>query len=216
MLLGATGLTGGHVLEFLLEDDAFEQVRVLVRQPLERQHPKLDIRVVNFNDHLAYRRELGTGDCIFCCIGTTLAQVKGNKQLYRTIDFDIPVNAARFGLEAGFRQYLLVSSHLANARSPFFYPRLKGETEEIICTFPFQSIHLFRPSFLVGKRKRTRYAESLGGKLMQLLNPLLPEVARPVQAAVVARAMVKAARQGQPGLHHYTYSGLQELGGNSR
>ena len=102
---------------------------------------------------------LCTGDCIFSCIGTTSSNVKGDKVLYRSIDFDIPVNAARFGSEAGFKQYLLVSAIGADAHSRIFYSRLKGEVEEVIATFPFDGLHIFRPSLLVGERKEKRLGE---------------------------------------------------------
>ena len=121
VVLGATGLIGSHVLEQLLNDDAFIKVRVLVRRPLELQHPKLEVCITDFNNYADYQSKLGTGNCIFCCIGTTNANVKGDKALYRTIDFDIPVNAARFGKEAGFQQFLLVSAGIRRWQQYFIH-----------------------------------------------------------------------------------------------
>lgn len=205
VLLGASGLVGSHVLELLLQEDRFSVVRILVRKPLPVNHPKLEQIIVDFNDFEAYRKSIGTGDCIFCCIGTTNARVKGDRMAYRSIDFDIPVNAARFGKEAGFRQFLLVSAIGANPSSRFFYPRLKGEVESVITSFQLPCFHIFRPSFLLGNRKEYRGGERLGQWIATVLNPLLPLKYRSVHAKQVARAMIIAALKQQQGthLHHY-------------
>jgi len=41
LLLGGSGLTGGHCLEYLLNDAHYNQVVALVRRPLSVEHPKL-------------------------------------------------------------------------------------------------------------------------------------------------------------------------------
>ena len=53
LLLGATGLVGGHCLRLLLDCDAYQEVRVLTRRPLGIDHPKLIEKVVEpaFADH---------------------------------------------------------------------------------------------------------------------------------------------------------------------
>jgi uncharacterized protein YbjT (DUF2867 family) len=205
VVIGASGLVGSHVVQQLLADDAFNKVRVLVRKPLAIQHPKLEQQIADFSNYNEYQTKLGKGDCIFCCIGTTNAKVKGNKALYRTIDFDIPVNAARFGSEAGFKHYLLVSAMGANSSSRIFYSRLKGEVEEVIGTFPYQSFHVFRPSFLLGKRTEQRLGESIGKAISKLFSFLIPSNYKPIEAATVAKAMVTAAKQQKSGFAVHNY-----------
>jgi uncharacterized protein YbjT (DUF2867 family) len=211
VVIGASGLVGSHVVQQLLADDAFNKVRVLVRKPLAIQHPKLEQQIADFSNYNEYQTKLGKGDCIFCCIGTTNAKVKGNKALYRTIDFDIPVNAARFGSEAGFKHYLLVSAMGANSSSRIFYSRLKGEVEEVIGTFPYQSFHVFRPSFLLGKRTEQRLGESIGKAISKLFSFLIPSNYKPIEAATVAKAMVTAAKQQKSGFAVHNY---REMTGN--
>lgn len=205
VVLGATGLIGSHVLEQLLQDDAFTKVKVLARRPLPLQHPKLEVIVTDFSNYDQYQTNLGTGDCIFSCIGTTNANVKGDKALYRTIDFDIPVNAARFGIEAGFKQFLLVSSVGANANSSLFYTRLKGEVEEVIANFHFKRFHVFRPSLLVGERKNKRLGETIGIAVFKLFNFLIPSKYKMITGEKVATAMVNAAKKGKEGMNFYYY-----------
>lgn len=206
VVLGATGLIGSSLVEQLLADDTFSTVRVLVRRPIPIQHPKLEVLITDFTDYDAYRKNLGTGDCIFSCVGTTNANVKGDKLLYRSIDFDIPVNAARFGKEAGFKQFLLVSAIGADARSRFFYTRLKGEVEEMIAGYKFKSFHVFRPSFLVGRKQSERTGETLLTSLFRVFSFLIPSNYKAIRGASVAKAMLRAAKQEKEGLSVYYYS----------
>lgn len=210
VVIGATGLVGSALVQQLLNDDAFDRVRILVRRAVDLQHPKLEICITDFSDYEQYRQQLGTGDCIFCCIGTTMAQVKGDKKLYRSIDFDIPVNAARFGKAAGFQQYLLVSAIGANSKSRIFYSRLKGEVEEVIATFGFNSFHVFRPSFLKGNRKEQRRGERMGIALFSLFQLLIPSNYKGIHVKDVAKAMVHSAKRGLTGLHVYYYRQMVE------
>jgi uncharacterized protein YbjT (DUF2867 family) len=205
VVLGATGLIGSSLVEQLLKDDEFLRVRVLGRKPISIQHPKLEVFITDFSDYDIYRKNLGTGDCIFSCIGTTNANVKGDKLLYRSIDFDIPVNAARFGKEAGFTQFLLVSAIGADARSRIFYSRLKGEVEEMIAGYKFKSFHVFRPSFLVGRKQNERTGEKILTTLFRVFSFLIPSNYKAISGASVAKAMLTAAKQKKEGLSVYYY-----------
>ena len=208
VVLGSTGLIGSQVLNQLLNDDAFTKVRVLVRRPLNITDPKLEVCITDFSNYTDYQTKLGKGDSIFCCIGTTNAKVKGDKALYRTIDFDIPVNAARFGKEAGFQQFLLVSAVGANSKSSIFYSRLKGEVEEVIETFHFKSFHVFRPSVLLGNRNEERMGESIGKVLFKVFSFLIPSKYKGIKDVDVAKAMIKAAKDGKEGMRVYYYEDM--------
>jgi uncharacterized protein YbjT (DUF2867 family) len=206
VVLGGTGLIGSLLVEELLADDAFSTVRVLVRKPISIEHPKLEVCITDFSDYNMYRKNLGTGDCIFSCIGTTNANVKGDKLLYRSIDFDIPVNAARFGKEAGFNQFLLVSAIGADVRSRFFYTRLKGEVEEMIAGYKFKSFHVFRPSFLAGRKQTERTGETVLTTMFSIFSFLIPSKYKAIGGATVAKAMMKAAKEEKEGLSVYYYN----------
>jgi uncharacterized protein YbjT (DUF2867 family) len=208
VVLGATGLVGEQLVQQLLNDPAFSKVRILVRRPVELSHSKLEVEIVDFDNLTEFRKKLGNGDCIFCCIGTTNKKVKGDKRAYRKIDLDIPVNAARFGKELGFATYLFVSAVGANAASTNFYLRLKGEVEKEIEALHFQSFHSFRPSIFLGKRKEFRLGERIAKSLMEAISPLFVgglKKYRGIEASMVARAMVVAAKSGARGtfIHHY-------------
>src|SRR5215210_4076821 len=208
VVLGATGFIGEQLVQQLLNDAAFSKVRILVRRPVKLSHPKLETEIVNFDNLAEYRQKLGRGDCIFCCIGTTQKKVKGDKNAYRKIDVDIPVNAAKMGKDAGFTNYLLVSAVGADAHSKNFYLRLKGEVEREIADLKFKTFHAFRPSILLGERKEFRLAELLGKGVMRGLSSLFIgnlKKYKGIEGANVARAMVAAAKSDGKGMyvHHY-------------
>jgi len=213
VVLGATGFIGGFLVHQLASDNAFDTIRLLVRRPVDFTFPKVEVVVTNFADREDFKAKLGSGDCIFCCVGTTLKQVKGDKDLYRTIDYDIPVHAAELGKAAGFTQYLLVSSVGANAAASNFYLQLKGQVEEKIKTIGFQALHIFRPSMLMGSRTEFRLGEMLAKGLMTVVSPLLfgkLEKYKGIHGKVVAQAMVKAAKTTTSGIKVYEYDQLTD------
>lgn len=170
--------------------------------------------MVNFDSHKEFRSKLGSGDCIFCCIGTTQNKVKGDKNAYRKVDFDIPVNAAKMGKDAGFKNYLLVSSVGANARSSNFYLQLKGEVEKKIAELNFASFHVFRPSILLGERKEFRLGEIIGKSVIQMISGLFLGNLRKykgIKAADVAKAMIAAAKSHKKGMLTYHYNEMMKL-----
>lgn len=217
VVIGASGLIGSQVLEQLLNDPTFSLVRVLVRKPLEIQHSKLQQEIVNFNDTEDYENKLGTGNCIFCCVGTTQKKVHGNKEDYRKVDFDIPVNAAKLGISGGFKKYFLVSAIGASAHSNNFYLKLKGETEDAIKEFNYESIGIFQPSILLGARNEKRSGEAIMKKLMKLFSLFLIgsiKKYRAIDAVDVAKAMIEESKRSNPGVHYFTYEAMQDLANN--
>ena len=214
ILIGATGLIGGHILQILLSDDRFSRLRILVRKPFDVSHPKLQVHVVDFSNENDFRERLGSADTIFCAIGTTQQKVKGDKGAYERIDYAIPYTAAMFGKDAGVRKFLLVSSVGADPGSGNFYLQLKGKTEKAIKTCGIKSIHFFRPSILLGERRESRPGESIGKVLMQTFSFALAgnlKKYKPVHAKTVAKAMVNASFNEEKGVFVYEYGQIKQL-----
>jgi uncharacterized protein YbjT (DUF2867 family) len=211
VVLGATGLIGQHLVQELLQNEFFKKVRILVRKPILLEHPKADIQIVNFRDEKDVAAKLDIGDVIFCCIGTTRKKVKGNKTEYRKVDYDIPIIVARLGVQHGFCQFMLVSAVGANPLSSNFYLQLKGCVEEDVAAFPFEAIHIFRPSVLLGKRSEFRLGERFAQGMMQVFSFVMAGAwrkYRPIQAAQVAQSMVNIANAGIPGVHIHEYNDM--------
>ena len=84
LLAGATGLTGEHLLDRLLNEPTVERVLAPTRKPLAA-HQRLENPV---GELLALLPTLsGTIDTAFCCPGSTLKQA-GSREAFRAIDHD--------------------------------------------------------------------------------------------------------------------------------
>jgi len=149
----------------------------------------------------------------FCALGTTNAKA-GSREAYRKIDFDYSKAFADFALTGGAQQFALVSSVGANARSRTFYLRTKGELEEAITALPFNSVHIFQPSFLMGSRTEQRAGEGIGLALAKALQFAFiggSSKYRPIPASMVVAAMIAAVKRAAPGPHTYLFDDMQAL-----
>jgi len=210
-LVGATGLIGSYLLEELLNDPYFDTVRILLRRPLDITHPKLEKKIVDFNDSDSLLVALSNGDVLFCAIGTTMKKVKGDKEAYRKIDFNIPLKLARFCKMTGCEKFLLVSSAGANSKSRNFYQRLKEETEEAVKSVGLQTVHIMRPSLLLGERKEFRPGENIGKAIMTSLSFLIPEKYKAIQGKDVARVMLVLSKKNDEGVFVHENSEIRNL-----
>lgn len=212
LLLGATGLVGGHCLQLLLQDNAYEKVVALVRKPLARSHPKLESLVVDFESLERNAAHMRTHD-IFCCLGTTIKQA-GSQAAFRKVDFEYPYHLAQLAADNAAEQFLLVSALGANARSTIFYNRVKGEIEDAIAALPFRAVHLMQPSLLLGERQETRRGERLGEAVFHATAPIWIgplRKYRPIAAHTVARAMLHLALQQRQGVFKHESHLIQKM-----
>ncbi|HEV2495675.1 MAG TPA: NAD-dependent epimerase/dehydratase family protein [Terriglobia bacterium] len=211
VIAGASGLVGGHCLKLLLDEPRYDTVLTLVRGPIPQVHPRLAQKIVDF-DRLETLERTPVSDA-FCALGTTMRQA-GTRDQFRKVDFDYTLKVAQWSRAAGATQLALVSSVGADPRSRNFYLRTKGEIEEAIAGLSFASLHIFRPSILVGERRERRLAETLGIGVARGLQFLLVgglRRYRPIPAATVASAMVAAVATGAPGRHVYHFDEMKAL-----
>ena len=210
-LVGATGLIGSHLLQALLKDAYFDTVRILIRRPIDITHPKLEKKIVDFNDSDSLLVALSNGDVLFCAIGSTMKKVKGDKEAYRKIDFDIPVKLARFCKMTNCEKFILVSSAGANSKSRNFYQRLKGETDEAVKTVGLKTVHIMRPSLLLGERKESRLGENIGKALMTSLSFLIPDKYKAIQGKDVAMVMLVLSKKNDEGVFVHENTEIRHL-----
>lgn len=214
-MFGASGLVGSHCLRALLEHPAYACVRTLSRSPLQVTHPKLEAHLVDFERLERYRPEWFQCQDCFICLGTTRAKA-GSKEAFYRVDHDYVVEAARLASTVGeANQLLLVSSVGAQVDSPFFYTRVKGEVEADVQRHPFWSVHIFRPSFLLGERVESRWGEDLAKRLARGVTRLTGSDFlnryRPIEAEYVALAMVNSAQLLQRGVYIYEGGAILDL-----
>ncbi|MBC7948952.1 MAG: NAD(P)H-binding protein [Chitinophagaceae bacterium] len=211
-IIGATGLTGSYLYHLLLDDKSFDTIRVIVRRPVPKENARTEIKLVDFRDAESFRLSLEGCDVVFCAVGTTQKKVNGDKALYRTIDYDIPANAANFCKMNGCEKFVMVSAVGANSKSSKFYLSLKGEAEEEIRKVGLSAVHIMRPSILLGDRKEFRFGEKIGIAVTTGLSFLLPSKYKPIHANEVARAMLAASKLNDTGFFIHEYTQMRKLG----
>ena len=215
-LIGATGLVGNQLLKILLETEVFSTVRIIVRHPIKGfTHPKLDIRIISFDNLAVFKDAVSNSHVVFSCIGTTMKNVKGDKELYKKIDYDITVHAAQFAKEQGCSHFIFISSVGAQSKSSNFYLNLKGRIEEAIIATEIENISIIQPGFIDGNRKIKRPSEKLIKIILPLLKYFIPSKYNIIESENIAKAMYQLSLYPPKGVFRYQNKQIEVLANNT-
>lgn len=214
LLVGASGLVGGELLNCLLIAPEYSKVLILVRKPLGLIHPKLEERVIEFEDLLQHRDCFKVND-VFCCLGTTIKKAR-SKEAFRKVDVEYPLKIARLAKDMQAEKFLIISSVGANPKSTVFYTRMKGLLEQKLKEIGIKSLHIFRPSLLLGNRKEFRIGESVSAFLTKGISFFFVgwlKKYKPIEAKTVANGMYMAAQfKGEvQGIQIYLSNQIKEI-----
>jgi len=194
IILGASGLTGGLLLEKLIVNDRYESIKLFSRSSIKGLPNKVKQYIGDLLELEQFKNDF-TGDEVYCCIGTT-AKKTPDKSLYRAIDYGIPVAAAKLSKENGIKTFLVVSAMGANKKSSVFYNRTKGEMEQGVLDQGIQKTAILRPSLIGGDRDERRVLEKIGLVVFKIIQPLFIGPLKKykiVNADCIAQAMLNIA-----------------------
>jgi uncharacterized protein YbjT (DUF2867 family) len=207
LIAGATGLVGREIVRQWAGPGT---LHLLVRRDMPAP-PKTRVHVVDF----AALPPLPKAGQAFCALGTTI-KAAGSQAAFRAVDRDAVVAFATAAKAAGVRRFALVSALGADPRSSNFYSRTKGEAEAALEALGFEVLVIARPSLLAGDRESlgqpARPAERLTLAATRPFAALIPTAWRPIEAAVVARAMARALAEARPGVRRLPSGEMQRLG----
>ncbi|MGK9066682.1 Rossmann-fold NAD(P)-binding domain-containing protein [Stutzerimonas chloritidismutans] len=204
LLAGATGLTGEHLLDRLLNEPTVDCVLAPTRKPLA-EHPRLQNPIGPLQSQLGQLE--GQFDTAFCCLGSTLKEA-GSEEAFKAIDHDLVIAFARRARELGARHLLVISSLGANPDSPIFYLKVKGEMEASLRAQGWPQLTLARPAQLLGPRMEVRPME----RLTAPLSYLLPGKYRGISACTLARSLWRLALEEGEGTRVVESDELRRLG----
>jgi len=194
IILGASGLTGGLLLEKLIVDDRYESIKLFSRSSIKGLPNKVKQYIGDLLELEQFKNDF-TGDEVYCCIGTT-AKKTPDKSLYRDIDYGIPVAAAKLAKANGINTFLVISAMGANKKSNIFYNRTKGEMEQEVLNQAIPRTSILRPSLIGGERNEQRLLEKIGLVVFKIIQPLFIgplKKYRIINADSIAQAMLNLA-----------------------
>jgi len=193
LVIGATGATGRELVKRLLIDDDFSHVTIFVRTAPKINHKKLKTHVIDFKE-LEKHKDLINGDILFSALGTTKKDAGGKDQQYE-IDYTYQYEFAKIAPENGVANYSLVSSVGANAKSSFFYPKIKGALEEAVKKLDFKKIDIFQPPMLIRQPDLMREGEKSGIKIINRLNKIgILKSQKPLAVEALATKMLEISK----------------------
>ena len=196
LVFGSSGLVGSHLVRLMNKNSNYEKIKLFVRSTSEIKTSKIEIINTDFNNLSNHKEDINGDDCFFC-IGTTKKNTP-DKDEYRRIEYDIPVEIAKIAKSNSINSFFYVSSGFADPKSSSAYLKNKGQVEEELIKLNFSILGIMRPSFLVGNRKEKRPGEEVGIFFYKIFSPLLLgplKKMKPIQSEKVAKVMIKVANE---------------------
>ncbi|WP_342574842.1 NAD(P)H-binding protein [Solibacillus sp. FSL K6-1781] len=197
LVVGATGLVGSSLVKLLCESEEYAAVNVLSRRPLDFTHPKLVVKLCEF-DQIA-DKDIEFAHEVFCCLGTTMKKA-GSKQQFEKVDFEYPLTIAAIAKNRGVGHFIVISAMGANEKALAYYSQVKGKLEAELIKMDFPRLSIVRPSLITGDRQEFRLGETIGDKVLKVLNPILVgpmKKMHSIPATQIALAMKVIALHGK-------------------
>lgn len=166
-LVGATGLIGTALIEACVGRRDVKLVAVSRREASLPKGARMEVLlapVEGWGDAIA----AASPDVLVIALGTTWAKAGKDEAAFRAVDQQLVLDCARWGLAAGAKQLIMVSSVRSDRNAKGLYLRVKGETEEALGKLGYPRLDVLRPSLLIGQRKEFRLLE----RVAQILAPI--------------------------------------------
>jgi uncharacterized protein YbjT (DUF2867 family) len=198
VVAGATGLVGREVLAFGGRQSGVRLLALVRKAPAGLPPEVLEVPF-DYESAGSYAN-LGDGvpcDILICALGTTRAKA-GSDEAFRRVDRDYPLRLIERLAQLTPRPlFALVSS--VGAGGAGLYLQTKAEVEEALVKSGLPHV-IVRPSLLLGERGEQRTGEQVAtavgvpfGKLVRAVGVKSLERYAPIEAADVARALLKSS-----------------------
>ncbi len=209
MLIGYEGYVGQHLTDLLMVHPAYERVIVIGQKKQKKMSAKVQWLHAEIRD-LAFE-EKGVND-LFICYDASFFNAGGKyaipKENYRYFP-RLVLDAYRHGVS----QVMLLSARSAKPDALLFSQRIRGLIEESVRKMGFWSTHIFRPSILIGESSSENWgqqvANQIGSQIDRYTGGWLRRV-KPIEAQIVAQAMLEKAQSTESGTFQYSSEWLQD------
>jgi uncharacterized protein YbjT (DUF2867 family) len=196
LIAGASGLVGSALVQWLLKDEYYSEIKLLVRKKLPFKDKRIVQKEVDFAQLENYSEHLKADD-VYCTLGTTIKKA-GSQAAFKKVDYEYPLQLGKIAKQNNAQKFLIVTALGSDAKSPIFYNKVKGEVERDLKSLKFPELYILQPSLLVGNRQEKRAGEKAAILAFSVLNNLMfgpMKKYRSVDVSVVAFTMFHAAKQ---------------------
>lgn len=210
-MMGASGAVGSCVVNELRAANA--RVTLLGRREAAGQH------VVDIHTPASYAHLLPGHRIAICTLGIGEPS-KVSREEYIRVDKTAVLAFASACKAAGVEEFHLLSSVGADAQSPSWYLRVKGELEQGLEALGFRRLGLFQPSMLLTPTNRYGTLQGILLRVWPWLNPLLIGPLRKYRGVTVenlGRAIARyALTPGPVGVHRLHWDDYARISDTTR
>ncbi len=201
VIVGATGMVGGHALEIGLAHPEVSSVTVIGRRSTGVEDAKLrEVIHSDFADCAPIAEALSGHDVAVFCIGAYTGAVSDAELRKVTVEY-----AAEFAralhMESPQAAFCFLSGQGADQseKSRIAFARYKGMAENALLRAGFPRVHLFRPGYIYPtvKRKEPTWSYRLFRFLYPVVRHVYPNIG--ISSEDLARAMVLVGLDGTLG-----------------
>jgi len=210
-LVGASGLVGSALIRACVGRDDVRLVAVARSELALPAGARMEVLLAdpaNWGDAIAAARP----QVLVSALGTTWARSGKDEAAFRAVDQELVLACARWGVEAGARAMIAISSVGADPHARGLYLRVKGEVDQALNKVGYPRLDIIRPGLLRGRRSERRLLEGLGQIVAPLVDPLLGgNLARyrSIRAATLAEAILALAREKARGRFVHEWPSLE-------
>lgn len=205
LIFGATGMVGQAVLRECLAARDVGRVVAVGRQSTGLAHERLtEIVAPDLSNLEAHSNQLFPFDACFFCLG--VSSVGMNEADYTRVTYDLTLSVARLLARENPQMiftYVSGAGTDSTEKGKVMWARVKGRTENALCTLGFKGAYMFRPGVIQpmhkvqSKTAAYRVAYVLAKPLFGIMRAFWPRSI--VTSEQVGLAMLGVARHDYPG-----------------
>jgi uncharacterized protein YbjT (DUF2867 family) len=214
VVIGCEGFVGEHLLKLLTQHKNYRKVLAVSLGKIEMRLPEVKYFISTISD-IDFKRLAGND--LFICYDASFFNAGGKYKIPESQYKHIPKMVLK-AYRSGIGQVILLSSKSTDSDALFNVSRARGLVEEVVGSMGFWATHIFRPSILLGESINQNWgksiADKIGNKVDQITGGWLKRN-RPIEAEIVARAMLSVAQRLEEGKHIYSSEWLQDFATSS-
>lgn len=208
-MIGWEGFVGTYVLDGLIRHQAYKHIKLIAQKKPPIKNPKIEV-VLSPIEKVDLSKQ--PADDLFICYDSSFFNTGGKYAIPRDSYRYIP-DMLWQARKNKVGQVILLSSKGADTEANLSTNRIRGLIEDAVAGMGYWSTHIFKPGILIGESLPQKWGQELADQMSEKIDSFTGGWLRrnkPIEAEVVARAMVEVAQKLQPGLHKYTSTWLQD------